>query len=149
MQKRRKCRKGANVEKPECVKWFDQITKNGSSVSTGENGHATVAYNPSQPFDDQIQKSVSYEVTAKPIFSGCMKTGSKYQAYTQQGTKLEVSQADCQRLIENNDRPFNYFANNRSDMSSTEMQRSEISTQTIQPKIKFFSLITKILPLAS
>ncbi len=129
------CRKGVNVEKPECVKWFDQITKNGSSVATGDNRHATVAYNPSQPFDDQIQKSVSYEATAKPIFSGCMKTGSKYQAYTQQGTKLDVSQADCQRLIENNDRPFNYFVNNRTDMSSTEMQRSEASTQTNQPTL--------------
>ena len=126
------CRKGANVEKPECVKWFDQITKNGSSVSPGENGHTTVAYNPAQPFDNDIQNHVSYEVTAKPLFSGCMKTGSKYQAYTQQGTKLDVSQADCERLIENNDRPFNYFVNNRTDMSSTEMQRSEVSTQTNQ-----------------
>lgn len=105
------CRKGVNVEKPECVKWFDEISKNGSSVSTGENGQTIVAYNPSQPFDDQIQKTVSYQVTAQPMFSGCMKTGTKYQAYTQQGTKLDVSQADCERLINDNDRPFNYFAN--------------------------------------
>ena len=129
------CRKGVNVEKPECVKWFDQITKNGASVSTGDNRQTTVSYNPNHPYDNEIQKQVSYEVTSKPLFSGCMKTGSKYQAYTQQGTKLDVSQADCQRLIENNDRPFNYFVTNRSDMSSTEMQRSEISTQTNQPKI--------------
>ena len=126
------CRKGVNVEKPECVKWFDQITKSGASVATGENGHTTVAYNPSQPFNNDIQNQVSYEVTAKPVFSGCMKTGTKYQAYTQQGTKLDVSQADCERLIKDNDRPFNYFANNRSDMSSTETQRSEVSTQTNQ-----------------
>ncbi len=129
------CRKGVNVEKPECVKWFDEISKNGSSVSTGENGQTLVVYNPSQPYDEQIQKSVSYQITAQPVFSGCMKIGSKYQAYTQQGTKLDVSQADCERLIKDNDRPFNYFANNRSEMSSTEMQRSEISTQTNQPKI--------------
>lgn len=130
------CRKGVNVEKPECVKWFDQISKNGSSVSTGENGQTLVVYNPSQPYDEQIQKSVSYQVTAQPVFSGCMKTGSKYQAYTQQGTKLDVSQADCERLIKDNDRPFNYFASqNRSDMASTETQRNEVSTQTNQPKI--------------
>lgn len=90
------CRKGVNVEKPECVKWFDQLTKNGASVSTGDNRQTTVTYNPNQPLqDNEIQKQVSYEVTAKPVFSGCMKTGSKYQAYTQQGTKLDVSQADC------------------------------------------------------
>lgn len=130
------CRKGVNVEKPECVKWFDEISKNGSSVSTGENGQTLVVYNPSQPYDEQIQKSVSYQVTAQPVFSGCMKTGSKYQAYTQQGTKLDVSQADCERLIKDNDRPFNYFASqNRSDMASTETQRNEVSTQTNQPKI--------------
>ena len=130
------CRKGANVEKPECVQWFDQITKNGSSVATGDNGQTTVSYNPNQPFDSDIQKHVSYEVTAKPVFSGCTKFGSKYQAYTQQGTKLDVSQSDCERLIKDNDRPFNYFASqNRSDMASTETQRNEVSTQPIQPKI--------------
>jgi len=124
------CRKGANVEKPECVKWFDQITKNGSSVSTGANGHATVAYNPSQPFDDDIQKSLSYEVTAKPVFSGCMKTGSKYQAYTQQGTKLDVSQSDCEKLIQNNDRPFNYFATNNT--STERVSTSELTQSKFQ-----------------
>lgn len=130
------CRKGVNVEKPECVRWFDQLTKNGASVSTGDNRQTTVTYNPNQPYDNEIQKQVSYEVTAKPVFSGCMKTGSKYQAYTQQGTKLDVSQADCERLIKQNDRPFNYFASqNRSDMASTETQRNEVSTQPIQPKI--------------
>jgi hypothetical protein len=44
-----------------------------------------------------------------------MKTGSKYQAYTQQGTKLDVSQADCERLIQDNDRPFNYFASSSKE----------------------------------
>jgi len=108
------CRKGVNVEKPECVKWFDEISKNGSSVSTGENGQTLVVYNPSQPYDDQIQKSVSYQVTAQPVFSGCMKKNGKYVGYTQQGTIIDVSQDDCKRLIENGDRPFNYFASDRS-----------------------------------
>ena len=111
------CRKGANVEKPECVKWFDDLSKNNASVSTVENGETVVSYNPTQPFDDQIQKSVSYQVTAKPIFSGCMKTSNGYQAYTQQGTKLDVSKSDCERLIKNNDRPFNYFAQDQNQQS--------------------------------
>lgn len=118
------CRKGVNVEKPECVKWFDQITKSGASVATGDSRQTTVSYNPSQPFDDDIQKSLSYEVTAKPVFSGCMKTGSKYQAYTQQGTKLDVSQADCQRLIENNDRPFNYFVTPQQNQDNFSQQQA-------------------------
>ena len=128
------CRKGVNVEKPECVKWFDQITKNGSSVSTGDNRQTTVSYNPNQPYDTEIQKQVSYEVSAKPVFSGCMKTGSKYQAYTQQGTKLDVSQADCQKLIQNNDRPFNYFAqhqNQQSQRSVGEQPQENLATSSL------------------
>ena len=123
------CRKGVNVEKPECVKWFDQLTKNGSSVSTGDNRQTTVTYNPNQPYDNEIQKQVSYEVTAKPVFSGCMKTGSKYQAYTQQGTKLDVSQSDCEKLIQNNDRPFNYFATQSTERVSTSEQ-TQLASKT-------------------
>lgn len=128
------CRKGVNVEKPECLKWFDQLTKNGSSVSTGDNRQTTVTYNPNQPYDNEIQKQVSYEVTAKPVFSGCMKTGSKYQAYTQQGTKLDVSQADCEKLIQNNDRPFNYFAINTTTterVSTSEQPQENLATSSL------------------
>ncbi len=123
------CRKGVNVEKPECVKWFNDLTKNGASVSTGDNRQTTVSYNPNQPYDTEIQKQVSYEVTAKPVFSGCMKTGSKYQAYTQQGTKLDVSQADCQKLIQNNDRPFNYFATNNTATERVSTSEQQVSAQ--------------------
>lgn len=128
------CRKGINVEKPECVKWFNELTKNGASVSTGDNRQTTVSYNPNQPYDNEIQKQVSYEVTAKPVFSGCMKTGSKYQAYTQQGTKLDVSQADCEKLIQNNDRPFNYFAqhqNQQSQRSVGEQPQENLATSSL------------------
>lgn len=128
------CRKGVNVEKPECVKWFNELTKNGASVSTGDNRQTTVTYNPNQPYDNEIQKQVSYEVTAKPVFSGCMKTGNKYQAYTQQGTKLDVSQADCQKLIQNNDRPFNYFATNNTAterVSTSEQPQENLATSSL------------------
>jgi hypothetical protein len=121
------CRKGVNVEKPECVKWFDQITKSGASVSPGESRQTTVSYNPSEPFDSDIQKQVSYEVTAKPVFSGCTKFGSKYQAYTQQGTKLDVSQADCERLIKQNDRPFNYFVNEREERKVESQDSNQLA----------------------
>lgn len=38
-----------------------------------------------------------------------MKKGDKYFAYTQQGTILQASNIDCRRLIDDGDRPFNYF----------------------------------------
>lgn len=104
------CRKGVNVEKPECVQWFNNLTKNGGSVNNNQD-NMSVSYNPNKPFDNShIQESIKYNVTAKPVFSGCIKKNGKYVAYTQQGTILnEVSSADCQKLIDQNDRPFNYF----------------------------------------
>lgn len=110
------CRKGANVEKPECVKWFDDLSSGkGSALSSDQNYQ--ISYNPNQPFDqDHIQKTVAYEVTSKPVFSGCIKKNGRYIAYTQQGTILsEVSQADCKRLVENGDRPFDYFRKEQPD----------------------------------
>lgn len=127
------CRKAINVEKPECVEWFNNLGKNNASVTTGENGVAVVTYNPSQPFDTKIQESIQYEVTAKPVFSGCMNTNGHYQAYTQQGTKLDVSKADCERLIRNNDRPFNYFAQQASTerVSTSELTQQASTTPSL------------------
>ncbi|MEN8322263.1 zonular occludens toxin domain-containing protein [Acinetobacter junii] len=127
------CRKGVNVDKPECVAYFNKLTQTGASVG--------VAYNPSKPYDDkEIQQNLTYDVTAKPVFSGCMKTGNKYQAYTQQGTKLDVSQADCERLIRDNDRPFNYFATNQQATPSMSNQSITSLDQANQKTIDNSSL---------
>ena len=124
------CRKGVNVEKPECVEWFNNLSKNKGSVSGSNSKDIQVSYDPNKPFENKhIQNNISYEVTAKPIFSGCMKKGSKYVAYTQQGTILnEVSQADCDRLIKNNDRPFNYFAS-QEKVSNDAQNFNQINNQ--------------------
>lgn len=105
------CRKAENIEKPECVKWFDDLSKNNGSVSGDTQESTMVVYNPSKPFEqEQIQQNIQYEVTSKPVFSGCMYKNGKYQAYTEQGTLLkDVSASDCQRLIKDGDRPYNYF----------------------------------------
>lgn len=124
------CRKAINVEKPECVQWFNDLSNNKGSVS-GDFDKTLVTYNPSQPFNDSdIQKKLQYEVTSKPIFSGCMFKNGRYVAYTQQGTILnEVSQEDCKKLLVENDRPFNYFekqdANSNSNSSNPNVHISD------------------------
>lgn len=109
------CRKGINVDKPECVAYFNALTDNKSSVSD-----TSVKYDPSKPYEqDEIQSNLSYQITSKPVFSGCMKQNGRYVAYTQQGTIIKnVSSTDCQRLIDNNDRPFNYFQEPQQAQSS-------------------------------
>lgn len=127
------CRKGVNVEKPECVKWFNDLSKNRSSVTA--SGVQTVSYNPNKPYDFEYQPQV--QPTDFPRMSGVVKLSSgKLVAIDQQGNYMQnISQDDCKKWLSGY-RPFNYFAtNNRTDMSSTEMQRSEISTQTNQPNI--------------
>ena len=57
---------------------------------------------------------MTYEITSKPVFSGCAKFNGKYYGYTEQGTKLPVSKSDCVRLIEHGDRPYNYFKTEQS-----------------------------------
>ncbi|MFX7057625.1 zonular occludens toxin domain-containing protein [Acinetobacter baumannii] len=68
-----------------------------------------VKYNPNRPYEMDTSK-IEYQVTSKPVFAGCMKKNGRYVAYTEQGTILhDVSQSDCRKLIEDNDRPYNYF----------------------------------------
>ncbi|MBY3624735.1 hypothetical protein HGO21_35140 [Acinetobacter sp. CUI P1] len=116
------CRKAINVEKPECVKWFD-------TFKTDKQENATVSYDPEQPY--LTQSNLTYNVTSKPLFSGCAKFNGKYYAYTQQGTRLDVSSEDCKRLIDDGDRPFNYFA---TQQPVTKTPNTPI-TQTAQKNI--------------
>ncbi|MFU2198368.1 zonular occludens toxin domain-containing protein [Acinetobacter baumannii] len=68
-----------------------------------------IKYNPNRPYDVDTS-NIQYQATSKPVFSGCIKKGKKYVAYTQQGTILrDVDPSDCKRLIDDGDRPFNYF----------------------------------------
>lgn len=121
------CRKGENVEKPECVKWFNDLSKNGSSLTSP--GVQTVLYNPSSPYDD-LSQNLTYEITSKPVFSGCAKFNGKYYGYTEQGTKLPVSKSDCVKLIEDGDRPYNYFKTEQSyEQVKQDSQASESSVQ--------------------
>lgn len=136
------CRKGENIDKAQCKQFYNDMTQNKSSFTTNNaTGEIkAVSYNPNKPYDiEHIQDTVQYEVSDKPIFAGCMKKGSQYIAYTQQGTVMHgVSQSDCKRLIDDNDRPFNYFKNKSDLMASNHsfQQRSiDRSADTSASKI--------------
>lgn len=105
-----------------------------------------IKYNPNRPYEVDTSQ-IQYEVTAKPVFSGCMKVKGKYVAYTQQGTILhDVSQSDCRKLMEDGDRPFNYFQvqNNRpaqvnNALPQVQMQPNYSSYQAnnyVQPNLQ-------------
>ncbi|MFM2331872.1 MAG: hypothetical protein RIQ74_695 [Pseudomonadota bacterium] len=76
------------------------------------------------------------QVNDVPKLSGCMTlSNGQLIGIDQQGNYMpQVSQSDCKKYM-NGYRPFDYSSYNRPDISSTEMQQSEISTQINQPKI--------------
>src|SRR5690606_14855193 len=120
------CRKAVNIEKPACVKWFDDLSKNKSSVSsTGEVYQAF--YNPSKPYDFEYVPE-KLNPTDFPRMSGVVKLSSgRLMALDQQGNYMpSVSPSDCQKWLDGY-RPFNYFA------SSQQQQRERSAPE--QPQL--------------
>lgn len=122
-----KCIDQLNLTEQQCREMYDPtvLEQRNAELQASTRNHMdqiVVDYSPSDPFKPL---DISYEVTAKPVFSGCTKFNGKYYAYTQQGTKLDVDPSVCQRVIDDNDRPFNYFAvstNQQSQRSVGELQ---------------------------
>jgi len=130
------CRKGINVEKPECVKWFNDLSKNGSSV-TG-SGVQTVSYNPNKPYDFEYQPQV--QPIDFPRMSGVVKLSSgKLVAIDQQGNYMTgISQEDCKKYLSGY-RPFDYFASKQNNDLNSSKPSSSDSTATQQFQQEDFS----------
>src|SRR5690606_32185302 len=107
------CRKAVNVEKPECVKWFDDLSNTNSSVTATGEVIQTVSYNPNKPYDfDYVPQNV--QPTDFPRMSGVIRMNSgRLVAIDQQGNyMLDVSQNDGKRWLDGY-RSFYYFASNQ------------------------------------
>lgn len=141
------CRKAENLNKSECIKWFDSLSKSGASVPSMSLSASTgqVSYDPAKPYDNHdAEKSIKYQVVNQPKFSGCMKkSDGSYRAYTEQGTYLKVSQSDCRRLIKDaGDRPYDYYSPRNTNSSPvlpetkstdqvTEVSKDQKSSQVL------------------
>ncbi|MGG2098503.1 zonular occludens toxin domain-containing protein [Acinetobacter haemolyticus] len=117
------CNVYENLHLPEC----QLVQRERNAKLQGEVAQA-INYDPSDPYRD-LAASFNYQATTKPVFAGCVKFEGNYYAYTQQGTRLNVSQDDCKKLIENGDRPFNYFVdqNNRNGSMIADNNRGFVS----------------------
>ncbi|MDO7363544.1 MULTISPECIES: zonular occludens toxin domain-containing protein [Acinetobacter] len=118
----------ADLKNPE-KRNAELLAKNDVRMET-----IAIKYNPNRPYDIDTSQ-IQYEVTAKPVFSGCMKMKGKYVAYTQQGTILhDVSQSDCRKLMEDGDRPFNYFVQEQEpqQQQKRQLQQADLDFMTTQ-----------------
>lgn len=124
------CRKGVNIEKPECIKWFDDLTKNGSSVTSSGQVVQTVSYNPNKPYDFEYQPQV--QPTDFPRMSGVIKLSTgRLMAVDQQGNYMpEISARDCQKWLDGY-RPFNYFAQSQNQQSQRSVgEQPQLNAET-------------------
>ncbi len=111
------CRKGSNVDKPECVEWFNKQTELTNQQSQ------LISYNPDKPYDFEYKPNV--QPNDFPRMSGVITLrNKKLIAVDQQGNYMpQVSQEDCKRWLSGY-RPFNYFNNQIVGMNN----------ETIPPK---------------
>lgn len=104
------------------------VASNGSNASNSAVASDPVAsYDPTKPYDFK-PVVVEQEIRNKPKFSGCMKMGKKYVAYTEQGTVLDVDASVCKRLLEKNERPYDYFSERDKPVpvaSSSPVQKND------------------------
>ena len=120
------CRKGINVEKPECVAWFNDMSKNNASISND----GAVSYDSSNPYDFKPQAKI--QVVDYPRLNGCSKYDGKYYAFDQQGNRmLNISQADCKRWL-NGERLFDYTKSPQQVQNNAQVSNSDSNQQVAQ-----------------
>lgn len=137
----RNCIVQTNRSLEECRSLYDQDyinAKHNTEVQQKNREQSIVHYDPAKPYDfDNSQ--LDYKASNKPVFSGCIKYGkNKYKAYTQQGTLLNVDSSVCKKLIEDGERPFDYFGdrqkqnNNATGAVAPDLDKAKIMYENKQ-----------------
>jgi zona occludens toxin len=123
------CRKGVNVEKPECVKWFNDLSKNGGSIQTKSETNAfTISYNPNKPYDVDLS-NVPLQVVDYPRLTGCIKkpTGDIVGIDQQGNIMPNLDKQACQKWLKG-ERLFDYTK------QKNESQNVQVSNQATNPQ---------------
>ncbi|WP_023269815.1 zonular occludens toxin domain-containing protein [Acinetobacter gyllenbergii] len=98
----------------------DQQRASSEPYSQQQQQVQTVEYDITKPYSQDY--SVSYQIVEKPRLAGCIASKSSCSCYTQQATKIELSQADCRRYV-SGDRPFDYFTQRPQQMQQVAVQQ--------------------------
>lgn len=130
------CRKSVNVEKPECVQWFNDLSKNKTSVQENGTITQTVPYDSNNPYD--FHPVATIQVLDTPRLSGCAKKpNGELVGIDQQGNIMpKIKQSDCKKWL-NGERLFDYTkapvqAENNANFNSQVGNQSSIQQTTKQ-----------------
>lgn len=127
------CRKAMNLDLPECVSWFDQLSKQQSSVLPDGQVFQAVVYDPDKPYDFEYKPQIQPQDF--PRMSGVMTLANgRLMAIDQQGNYMSnVSQEDCRKWLSGY-RPFNYAKapqqQNQYAYSQPEQRERSVPEQT-------------------
>ena len=132
------CRKAVNLEKPECVKWFDDLSKSGASVQSNESNAFVVSYNPNQPYDVDLS-NIPLQIVDYPRLTGCAKkpTGELVGIDQQGNIMPNLDKNACLKWLKG-ERLFDYTkqptqVNNNAPVpnQTNNTQSSELSIQEL------------------
>jgi len=104
-------------------------TQGQSFTGQAYQGQQSVEYDIRNPYATNY--AVSYQVVEKPRLAGCMIVKNSCSCYTQQATKIDMSQSDCKRYM-SGDRPFDYFT-----LQQDQQRLQAQSQQTVMPRSGF------------
>lgn len=131
------CRKGVNVEKPECVAWFDNITKNGMSINAQQQASVQyITYDANDPYNVDLS-NVPLQVVDYPRLTGCAKkpTG-EIVGIDQQGNIMpNLNKSACQKWL-NGERLFDYTKQQTQVNNNASIPNQTNNTQPNQPTIQ-------------
>lgn len=131
------CRKGINVEKPECVEWFNNLSKNGGSVqSTSESNAFTISYNPNKPYDVDLSE-VPLQVVDYPRLTGCVKKPSgEVLGIDQQGNIMSnLDKTACKKWL-SGERLFDYTKQKNEVKDNVQVSNQTNNSQSDQLTIQ-------------
>lgn len=130
------CRKGANVQLPECVKWFDDFTEKRMSINEQSAAPQYITYDANNPYDVDLS-NVPLQVVDYPRLTGCAKkpTGELVGIDQQGNIMPNLNKSACQKWL-NGQRLFDYTkqptqVNNNASIpnQANNSQPSELSIQ--------------------
>ncbi|ENX34259.1 hypothetical protein F889_02923 [Acinetobacter colistiniresistens] len=117
----------AETAKPSETQNAAQPTQGTTSTQqSSSNSVEKISYNPNRPY--QFDYEFQYEVKDKPQLAGCIIFKNECTCYTQQATKLEMTQKDCKRYM-SGDRPFNAFRQPSMQQQYQQQQQQQYQQQ--------------------
>ncbi|KHF77291.1 phage-related protein [Acinetobacter sp. neg1] len=97
----------------------------GSSTTANASGQNEYKYDVRRPYD--FEYDLTYQIQERPRLAGCIISKKTCSCYTQQATKIDMSQSDCKRYM-SGDRPFDYFTK-QQDLQRQQAQPQQVYAQ--------------------